>query len=32
MFGQNLGSNLGLGDSKLGFWGKKWVFPDSNLS
>ena len=24
-----MGSNLGLGDSKLGFWGEKWVFHDS---
>jgi len=25
-FGQTLGSNEGLGDSKLGFWGEKWSF------
>jgi len=27
-----MGSNLGLGDSKLGFWGENGVFHDSNLS
>jgi len=27
-----MGSNLGLRDSKLGFWGEKWVFHDSSLS
>jgi len=27
-----MGSNLGLRDSKLRFWGEKWVFHDSNLS
>jgi len=27
-----MGSNLGLGDLKLGFWGEKWVFHDSRLS
>jgi len=26
-FRQTLGSNLGLGDSKLGSWGEKWSFP-----
>jgi hypothetical protein len=33
MFKQTLGSNLSLGKSKLGFWGKKkWVFPVTGLS
>jgi len=27
-----MGSNLGLRDSKLGFWGEKWVLYDSSLS
>ncbi|KEH27379.1 hypothetical protein MTR_5g008005 [Medicago truncatula] len=29
MFKQVLESNLGIGKSKLGFWGEKWVFPES---
>jgi hypothetical protein len=31
-FKQTLGSNLGIGKSKLGFWGEKWVFPEAELS
>jgi hypothetical protein len=30
-FKQTLGPNLGLGDSKLGFWDEKWSFPESYL-
>jgi len=26
------GIKLSLGDSKLGFWGEKWSFPESYLS
>jgi len=29
MVRQVLESNLGIGKSKLGFWGEKWVFPES---
>ena len=32
MFRQTLGSNLGIGKSKLGFWGENGVFPERNLS
>ena len=31
-FRQTLGSNLGIGKSKLGFWSGKWVFPERYLS
>jgi len=31
-FRQVLGSNLGIGKSKLEFWGENWVFPESYLS
>jgi len=31
-FRQTLGSNLGIGKSKLGFWSEKWVLPESYLS
>ena len=26
---QTLEPNLGLGESKLGFWGEEWSFPES---
>ncbi|KEH17061.1 hypothetical protein MTR_0048s0130 [Medicago truncatula] len=29
MVRQVLESYLGIGKSKLGFWGEKWVFPES---
>ncbi|KEH19283.1 hypothetical protein MTR_8g045945 [Medicago truncatula] len=29
MVRQVLESNLGIGKSKLGFWGEKWIFPES---
>ena len=31
-FRQTLGSNLGIGKLKLGFWSEKWVFHESYLS
>ena len=32
MFKQTLGSNLGIGKSKLGFWGENGGFPETELS
>ena len=32
MFKQTLGSNLGIGKSKLGFWGENGSFPEPELS
>jgi hypothetical protein len=32
MFGQTLGSNLGIGKSKFGFWGENEGFPETELS
>ena len=32
MFKQTLGSNLGIGKSKLGFWGENGGFPEPELS